>query len=189
MNVIENIIPTDLQNHIESYLLGNTFPLYLNTKTVNIDNQSGFQDKLTKDGLILNHYFIREGQLVSQNAWDFVKPIAIEFIKKIGIPPKISSCKLNITFADLNHSFPYYFPPHYDTPDRAIVAIYYVNNSDGDTILFKNQTENGCYIIEKLISPTKGSMVYFNQATLHSNYSPRNTSLRCVINFNFLLDY
>jgi hypothetical protein len=188
MNLIENIISEDLQEKIESYLLGNTFPLYLNPKTVNVDNQSGFGDKLSKDGYVLNHYFIREGQLVSQDAWKIIEPIAIEFIKKMGIPPKIASCKLNIIFANPNHSFPNYFPPHYDTPDKAIVAIYYVNNADGDTILFKDQKENGSYVVDKSISPTRGSMLYFNQSTLHSNYSPNNTSLRCVINFNFLLD-
>lgn len=188
MNLIENIISEDLQEKIESYLLGNTFPLYLNPKTVNVDNQSGFGDKLSKDGYVLNHYFIREGQLVSEDAWKFIEPIAIAFIKRIGILPKITSCKLNVTFANPNHSFPNYFPPHYDTPDKAIVAIYYVNNADGDTILFKDQKEDGCYIVDKSISPIKGSMLYFNQSTLHSNYSPKNTSLRCVVNFNFLLD-
>lgn len=187
MQIIKDIVPKKTQDELENYFLGNNFPLYLNRETVNIDDRTGFSDFFTKDGIVFNHYFIREGQLVS-NDWTKIQPIAVEFVNKLNLPPKISSCKLNISFPNPLFNPNNYFPPHYDTPDKGIIAIYYVNDSDGDTLLFKNERMDGVFPINDQFTPQKGSMIYFEHSILHANRPPINSPLRCVINFNFLFE-
>jgi hypothetical protein len=45
-------------------------------------------------------------------------------------------------FGPLHH-----FPAHYDTTDKAVVAIYYVNDSDGETLFFNKKDIDGVYKI------------------------------------------
>ena len=187
-NVIENIIPTENQNLIEQKFLGANFPLFLNSRSVNLDEITAFSDPFTKDGFRLNHSFVHEGQLVS-NDWGLIEPIAFALVQKIGLEPKIASCKLNLTFPNPEFEELDHFPAHYDTTDRAVVAIYYVNDSDGDTLFFNEKNSDGIYTVSSSYTPKKGALVYFSESVLHANRPPIKSKARCVINFNFLLDF
>ena len=70
-------------------------------------------------------------------------------------------------------------PPHVDRKDPHFVCLYYVNDSDGNTIFYNNNKE-----IIKSISPKKGRIVLFDGSILHSGSHPKNTT-RTVININF----
>jgi len=186
--IIENIIPVNQQNLIEDRFLGSNFPLYLNDRSVHLDNLTAFSDENTKDGYRLNHYFVKEGKLTS-NEWSLIEPIALALVTKLGLEPKIASCKLNINFPDPSFTDKDHFPPHYDTTDRAIVAIYYVNEADGDTLFFNRNEKAGTFELTASLRPQKGMLVYFDNTVLHANKPPKLANIRCVINFNFLLDY
>jgi hypothetical protein len=189
INLLENIIPNDYQDHLEKVLLGNQLPLFLNSKNVDLDNKTAFTDKNAKFSFRLNHSFIEGGQLVSEH-WKLIEPLTIEIVKALNIPPKLSSCKLNINFP-VNHFLDTdYYPPHYDTTDKGIVAIYYVNNSDGDTLFMDSvKGEDDEFKIVKTLTPKKGALAYFPENVLHTNRPPQQTQARCVINFNFLKDF
>lgn len=188
IHVIENIIPVEQQDLLEKQLLGNQFPLFLNTKSAHIDEETGFWDINTKESVRLNHCFVTEGKLVS-NEWGLIESLALAIVNKIGIPPKMSSCKLNVNFPVVDFSENHYYPPHYDTADKGIVAVYYVNDSDGDTLFMSNEKKDGAYPIIYSFTPKKGTLVYFPENQLHANKPPRNTPARCVINFNFLKEF
>ena len=63
------------------------------------------------------------------------------------------------------------------------VLLYYVNDSDGDTILFNDKEEE----IQR-ITPQKGKAVFFNGEIKHCASQPVKNH-RSVINFNFLGDF
>lgn len=188
IQIIENVIPKEQQDHIEKILLGNQFPLYLNSKSVHLDNKTAFSDKNTKESLRLNHSFIHEGQLVSE-FWGIIEPLTVAIVKALNLPPKLSSCKLNINFPVNNFSDNDYYPPHYDTTDRGIVAVYYVNDSDGDTLFLESDKKGDEFKIIQSCTPRKGTLAAFPETQLHANRPPKTTPARCVINFNFLRDF
>ena len=189
IRVIENVVPNDQQDYLENILLGNQFPLYINSKSVHLDNKTAFSDKHTKESLRLNHCFINDGQLVSEH-WGLIEQLSIAVVRALNLPPKLSSCKLNVNFPVFNFSDSDYYPPHYDTTDKGVVAIYYVNNADGDTLFFEsNKTEEDEFRLIKSYTPKKGTLVAFPESMLHANKPPKHTPARCVINFNFLKDY
>lgn len=87
--------------------------------------------------------------------------------------------------------------PHSDQSDQGyewVTGIYYVNDSDGDTLIFNEEEsdldENGnnnLTILEK-ISPKKGRLVLFNGKKIHVGSHPTEHNNRIVINFNYRLD-
>ena len=81
-------------------------------------------------------------------------------------------------------SLPHY-APHRDLNFDHLALIYYVNDSDGDTVFFEDATidnfEN-LKIIER-VSPKKGRVVLFDGTHLHAGGYPTNTP-RCIVNYN-----
>jgi hypothetical protein len=69
---------------------------------------------------------------------------------------------------------------HRDQEESMLVAIYYINDSDGDTLIFDDE-----YNIVQRVQPKKGRLIYFENDVLHAGQVPTNTEFRGVINFNF----
>jgi hypothetical protein len=81
---------------------------------------------------------------------------------------------------------------HIDVPQDHIACVYYVNDSDGDTILYEQTKYNtiaGSKNVElvehKRVTPKKGRMVVFDGARYHCSSQPRN-GYRCIINFDLI---
>jgi len=90
--------------------------------------------------------------------------------------------------------------PHIDYDFPHMVAVYYLNETDGDTVLYKEKFQNeGMNALDyyelKLnnqvnedirISPKPNTMVIFDGLTYHSSSSPTKDR-RVVANFNFTI--
>lgn len=87
--------------------------------------------------------------------------------------------------------------PHVDRVHDHTVCLYYVNDADGDTVIF-NKLAN--YEFEdpltkeinpidlpilKTVTPKKGRCVIFDGRFYHASTQP-TSGIRCVINFNFI---
>jgi len=79
-----------------------------------------------------------------------------------------------------------YNPPHVDVVEPGCISlIYYINDSDGDTILFDktiDQGFNNLKIIEK-VTPRQGSAFLIPSNQLHASSCPLTNHQRLVINF------
>ena len=73
-------------------------------------------------------------------------------------------------------------PSHIDMNLNHYVMLYYVNESDGDTLFFDDDGK-----LLKRVTPKKGRLVYFNGAIYHAGSNPIKYRERIVININ--LDY
>jgi hypothetical protein len=73
--------------------------------------------------------------------------------------------------------------PHTDFENsKAKTAIFYVNDSDGDTFFFDNEG-----LIIKQVSPKKNRFVLFDSNQLHAGSHPSKHDKRLTINYNFEL--
>jgi hypothetical protein len=88
-----------------------------------------------------------------------------------------------------------YGVPHMDG-NRGIpyrIGVYYVNDSDGDTVIFKQTTNDttpvdvmtGKLDILTTISPKKGRLVLFNSCRYHAVGKPKQDA-RCILNYHFI---
>ena len=74
-----------------------------------------------------------------------------------------------------------YNRPHIDFDIPHTTALYYVNDSDGETIFFD---ENGT--ITDKIKPEKNKLIIFDGSKMHASSSPTYATNRIVINFNYV---
>jgi hypothetical protein len=84
-----------------------------------------------------------------------------------------------------------FYQPHYN-------ALYYVNDADGDTILYNETFEDVTkamlpaytaqrrFTVAKRIAPRRGKMIGFDGGQYHASTNPTQASHRIVIAFSFL---
>lgn len=84
--------------------------------------------------------------------------------------------------------------PHIDNTHPHIVLLYYVNDSDGDTILYDklwdprhDNTDVELNVLER-VAPKAGRAVIFNGLRYHSSTNPINCKKRIVLNINLGLN-
>lgn len=110
------------------------------------------------------------------------------FAKKHGIEIKeILRIKANILSKTEKQD--HIHPPHVDMTIPHLVLLYYVNDSDGDTVMFDQKycaEETPTLTVNKTIAPKAGAAILFDGLTYHSSSSPKNTEERIVLNINFL---
>ena len=80
--------------------------------------------------------------------------------------------------------------PHYDIDAPHFVMLYYVNDSDGDTLIYNeksnysDQFPDGIeFTLKKKVSPKQGRVVLFNGIHWHTAQQP-NHNLRCIVNYD-----
>ena len=79
-----------------------------------------------------------------------------------------------------------------DIPQDHYACVYYLNDSDGDTIIYeqnKHDTVAGSNNVELVeharVTPKKGRLVMFDGARYHCSSQPKE-SYRCIINFDLV---
>ena len=78
--------------------------------------------------------------------------------------------------------------PHIDIDegDEHIVVLYYVIDSDGDTVIYNERTESLTYTEKQRVTPKQGRVVIFEGGQYHTAEQPTKGT-RCIVNYN--LDY
>jgi hypothetical protein len=191
IEIFDNCISEDTQTEIENLLFSNYFPWYLScapnhytvdTKEIGTFNDSGL---IVKEYIQLVHNFLSDGKAQSP-LFDPVHKMMEEFHKNTGIEINgYYRIKANLqTQCNFSHE-KFCNTPHVDTTliDH-MTAIYYVNDSDGDTIILNSAKKNPEII--KTISPKRGRFLVFNGKYYHAGRHPINSEKRVVINFNYV---
>jgi hypothetical protein len=119
---------------------------------------------------------------------DFGVDILNTFAKKHGIQiNKVLRIKANILNKTDKQN--HIHPPHVDFPNPHMVLLYYVNDSDGDTVIFDQKYDDGevsMLTVNRTVKPRAGSAIIFDGLTYHSSSSPNHAEKRIVLNINFI---
>lgn len=94
--------------------------------------------------------------------------------------------KANLTWPQPHKTLPN--PPHIDVPnDKFYSMVFYVNESDGDTIIYDKTLSEGENNLKQIasISPQPGRAVIFKSNRFHSSSPPKNNPYRIIINSVF----
>jgi len=173
IEVYDNVIPKELVKGYKNLLLsGKNDYIQWSYKTNISENTSynfpGF-----------SHVFFRKNPEFSNDYSNYFNQILNIFCFNRNIQIK------DITLGRIFLQLPYYKDKtirsaiHIDSTLSHWVCLYYVNNSDGDTIFYDNNKKE-----IKRISPKKGRIVFFDGSIFHSANSSSKKH-RAVINFNF----
>jgi len=202
--VIDNLVPQSFQDAIIQRVQGDQhFPWFLlhrigHPDHFDITNTPKYKDPNITDDVGLFH-MAYDGSVTSP-FYDFFRSILEFFSEKTNIQVgELLRIRLRYTHKGNNHDETKYAAPHVDfnSSQPYSTLIYYVDDSDGDTIIFDkifNPTEDvyNPVLSEPLpellrVTPTKGTGLFFNGHRYHAGNYPINHSYRIVINFDFLI--
>ena len=185
IHVFENIISPTMQNIIKSEIFSLGFPWVL------LDNIT-YSENSGDTAYGLNHVFYKKETHFTQPIFPYLLPILTECVERTHLEYKTEDILAGRIFMQLPRGTQTQNEPHIDTPIPHWVFLYYVNDSDGDTVLFEKMspwntsTEYGETVFTevKRITPKQGTCVVFDGSIFHASCSPTAIK-RCVVNFNY----
>ena len=182
--VFDDIISKDYQNKIKSILVGETryndddFPWYY------IDDITSAGDYENQKRGAFGHDYVHYEEGIESDFHflfiDLIKNSCSKLnIKEVDVLQGSSFLQLptNIKKEDVD-------TPHTDMSVQHFVMLYYVCDSDGDTIIYNEKviSEKGL-TVQKKVTPKQGRVVLFNGAYYHTAQQP-NHNLRCIVNYD-----
>lgn len=168
IHVIPQALDLEAQELVKSTLLGKQNPWW-------------YVSDITKDSELGNpgmvNYLVRDGKEIHA-LHDVLCPYILKNFESIG---------MDVNDASQARSF-LQFPiarekildtPHVDQPGPHWVWLYYVLDSDGDTVIYLPDGK------EQTVTPKQGTAVLFDGKLKHTAYQPQK-NLRLIVNYNVI---
>jgi hypothetical protein len=185
--IIDDAIPKVRQLEIEEMCTNPMFKWSFLPNSVKEDDINQYRARVTEHSLNVPQL---GATLYSQNEAipEFVTmvPILSALPYTIGFLTKI---KITMTLPAAGATDLTYGMPHVDFPNTPenMTAIYYVNDTDGDTVIFNEEYGHQGQLTEKKrISPKQGRLVVFNGRLMHAGNYPTKNNPRIITNINFV---
>ena len=187
IKVFDNFTDKNTANKIEDLLISLNFQLYYSSCKAPISHKDKLKDDNLKSKVVDNFQFyhiLYEKNKIQSTYLSEVLPSIEKSFLNIDYICRIK-CNLNTILYNYNKDSIQI--PHKDTNDDwkpfedcVYSLLYYVNDSDGDTVFYDDN--------EKEIfrsTPKKGKAVLFKSKILHAACNPITTNKRIVINTIF----
>jgi 2OG-Fe(II) oxygenase superfamily len=190
---IDDAIPKAYQDQVEAELASTRMTWFFHeesarsTKTQFDTNFAGFSHPA---------FNIREPNPVLSPLNAVLVPILFLFCEKAGLPfTALLRVRIGL-FTSAAIDAPHH-NPHVDFYEPHHTALYYVNDSDGDSVVFNETYQDvpaplaasyvneGKLTIADRISPRKGRMAAFDGKHYHASMHPATHVSRIVVTFNF----
>ena len=178
IKVIKDFLTSKKADIIEKDLLGHNFMWFWNHNTIGYGEIDNFKTKNTVDtGQFIHMIMSNWNNEITKS------PVYEGFIKVFdNINYEIATrvkCNLNVNKTGYKKSS--HQPIHIDQNLKGYKSLlYYINDSDGDTIFFNKKLKE-----IKRVKPKKNTAVLFDSNILHCGCNPIESQKRGVINFIF----
>jgi hypothetical protein len=157
VDVVDNFLKKEDYTNLRQMLESDNFPWYFYLHTANKTND------------IFNYQFIHlfyRDDVPNSDYFDILKPL----IKQIN---PISLIRVKANLNPISHKL-VKFDKHIDQPIKCKVAIYYINDNNGYTVVGKEK-----------IKSKSNRIVFFNSSLEHYGTNSTNCKNRMLINFNY----
>lgn len=189
--VIDNIIPFSYQEQLRKLFDDGRMTWNYREVTAGVQDNVDPADKNIKESAMFVHEIYGYDSGIQSQTFEQVKPILFFAEEKLDMTVKgLGRIKANLQVKDPT-SKGFYHPPHVDTGhnDEGYILLYYLNDSDGPTIIFdKRSTDYGGHIGLKEIGrvePKQGRAVLLQSNRYHASSSPSEHENRLVLNMVF----
>ena len=188
MIIDDDFLPHGVADQIEQEFLSDNIPWMLNRHLVSADYKFNISNIKTYEGTQFNH-ILYYGHKQQSDLYDIVLKTMYDFCNKNNITVKaMIRSKANLTFPDSQTNTEETKSPHVDHSYDHLVFLYYINDADGDTVLYNEKFENNdeIFLTEMTrVTPKKGRAICFNGLHYHTPLVPQS-GYRAVINVTFL---
>lgn len=196
VKVIDNFLTLGYYKELEHRLLFSTFPWYylgnisgrrknsaheFNNPRNSITDKQGFYHILIDN--------MNDNERISQ---EFILPFALQVQEEANAK---SILRVRAAMLLSTNSSNVIQDVHVDLKEPNISAIFYIGESDGDTVIYNekltppnNKVEQGTNLTEyKRISPKPNRLVLFDGKHIHTGHAPSKYSRRVIINSNLAI--
>lgn len=192
-NQIDRCLPEKYMADLEEIVY--EMPMYysINTSYAPEDKNFDYWNQQLRNSSIIDngqftHAVFHKGEIFSKY-YGLIYPILYLFADRAGITVNnIERIRVNLLLRDKTFTTENYNFPHSDR-DGKYVFLYYINDADGDTVLFNEydnmKTVPDKFTVDKRISPCRGRGIFFESMRFHASCNPSVSQHRYVINFNF----
>lgn len=182
--VIDDFLEKSYHAHLLHELDSFNFPWYYQRNISYSDNHHANRDNLGNFGF---GFWIKKEDWTDTSMTKFLMPFCYRVAETISAT-SIMGVRIDMTmFNPFNHMH----QPHIDLDIPHYASVYYVNDSDGDTILY-NESYRGNEVeemksltIKEKISPKANRLLVFNGKYYHTGHSPSKHKNRIIINSNY----
>ena len=167
MKVIDNFLPSEAFQYVQSQLLSPAWPWYFQNHVDYAEESENLEKFQFCYQLYRNHTWQGAGESIVTPFLHRLKAVALVRVKA-NLLVRTETRKQNNFHVDL-------LDPDLKPYDDMLTAIYYVNSNDGVTV-FED---------DKKVESVANRMVVFPSKTKHTGTTCTNAKRRVVINFNF----
>ena len=151
--VNDNLVNSEFSKKTEDFLLGWKMPYYIPREHEKYSVRESMYEKMKKkfgnnivEGAHLCHHILREGENEFASPLIFDE-IALPIIKEIAtylevININVNRIKINLQNPIFDNDVNKHNTPHTDSSKNHITALYYGNDSDGDSFFFDDDKVN-----------------------------------------------
>lgn len=190
----QNAVPLSLFDKVKDFIESDNFPWFYSCNTAYTSNESRFDDLYNGS---FGHVAVMDGRKNSEIAHsleDCLLTVLDSVNKKLDRLHRI-----RIGFIPIG-AVPIVNIPHVDVPYNHTVGLLYLNDSDGDTIVYNEKfNPYGSYEISKYyeehlnsqvteyrrFTPEENKFIMFDGMHYHSSSTPIKTKRRIAVNFVF----
>tara|TARA_Y100000996_G_C22453693_1_gene614944 strand:- start:139 stop:705 length:567 start_codon:yes stop_codon:yes gene_type:complete len=181
--VFDNIVDYEYQKLVADTLLSNKFPWFFLQDVTSSPNNPKTQKRSG-----FGHVYVDKPEKIVSPFHTTCLPIIEAACIKIGFKyEKIIQARsfFQLPLKGLSsESSP--DTTHVDLDFKHLVVLYYVIDSEGDTVIIREDEDNGeKFKIHKRVTPKMGRCVVFDGRFEHYAYQPYENK-RCIINYNLV---
>ena len=191
---IDDIIPKLYQNQIEAETMSDRMAWFFSLET---GRDAEHRVDTSYSGFSHTVFHTNDGKPSDAAMTALLLPLLFAFCERTRHPfSRLLRIRLGLfprANIDALHHNPHvdFYQPHYN-------ALYYVNDSDGDTVVFNETFEQvpqdqslayaraQKFTVAKRIAPKKGKIIGFDGKHYHASMHPMQSSHRIAIAFSFL---
>ena len=189
---IEDFLPLDQQQQLIQYFTHPSFPWAMTLDAV--DGVTSNTRINQSDAIGFYHGIMYNGKQCSDDCYlDATKWIIEKLPESTFNRIKIDKLERIRVAVFTRHPDLTPHRPHLDAKHEHWTAIYYVNDCDGDLLVYNetqfevedHQISTAQFTLKHRVKPAQGKLVAFNGKHYHSSSYPTQTPLRLAITFNF----
>lgn len=129
---------------------------------------------------------------INSKYWDLIYEMIRVASDKLGVDPKkLVRCKANLSTPQPSYPEGSFSLPHIDLQREHTVALIYLNNSDGDTVIFEEQQKlpdgevPDAVTVRETIPHKENTALVFDGTIYHTAGLPINSIKRINLNLDF----
>ena len=172
IQVFDDVLPKSDHVSIYNMVTSTYFPWYLAPQQL---IEPPYKDKCFKHSQFCHVVYSHDKTNIRSDKFEFFEKYVGQMARQYKIQGSLNRIKLNCQYQD-NRNDSLYNPIHVDDFRPHTSLLYYINDSDGDTIYFKGNKE-----IQR-VSPKANRLVIAKGPIHHCSSNPKKTELRYVMN-------